>query len=243
MSSDTLTVFWNSVSATPLTWLGATLFAYLAARRLYAACGSHPFVNPVAVSIALLIVLLVASGTRYETYFDGAGLLHFLLGPAVVALAVPVYRSLDRLRAAWLPMSAAIVVGGCVAAASALLLASLLDASAQTALSLAPKSITAPVAMSVSERIGGLPPLTASLAVLTGIVGATLGTRVLDSLGIHEDCVRGVALGTTSHGIGTARALQLGAESGAFAGLAMAVSAFVSSIVVPWVVPMLGFGG
>ncbi len=179
-----------------------------------------PVSGPVA-GMVLLFATLVAHGRAFDSLQGSAdGLLRHL----------PLY---------FVPAG---VVGGCVAATSALLLASLFDASLQTALSLAPKSITAPVAMSVAERIGGLPSLTASLAVLTGIFGAVFGIPLLDWLGIHDDCIRGVALGTTSHGIGTARALQVSTEAGAFAGLAMALSTFASSIVVPWLVPALAVG-
>lgn len=242
MNANDVPQAWDMIVGSRATWLAGTLFAYLVARRVHRACASNAVANPVAVSIVLLVATLLATGTSYETYFDGAGLLQVLLGPAVVALAVPLHRRLDELRSAWLPMVAAIVVGACIAAGSAIALASLFGASPQTVLSLAPKSITAPVAMSVADRIGGIPSLTASLVVMTGILGAVFGTRILDWIGVRDDCIRGVALGATSHGIGTARALQVSAEAGAFAGLAMALTAFVSSIMLPWLVPVFGLG-
>jgi predicted murein hydrolase (TIGR00659 family) len=169
----------------------------------------------------------------YGSYFEGAQFVHFLLGPATVALAVPLYRQLAKLRTLWLPVCVALLAGACTAALSAAVIARLLGATPVTALSLAPKSVTAPVAMGISERVGGLPSLTAVLVVMTGILGAVLGSRIFDLLRIRDDSIRGVAMGVTSHGIGTARAFQISTEMGAFSGLAMALSALLSSLLLP----------
>jgi putative effector of murein hydrolase len=136
-----------------------------------------------------------------------------------------------------------VVVGVGVAAVSAMVSAHLLGASVETMLSLAPKSVTAPVAMGISEKIGGLPSLTAVLVVATGILGAVTGTRLLGWCGVRDDAIRGIAMGVTSHGIGTARAFQVSPTMGAFSGLGMALSAFATALLVPWLVRMLGLGG
>lgn len=231
-----LSDIWVYLSASPLLGLTVTLVAYLAAWHLYQRAGSNPLLNPVAVAVSLLIVFLLATGLPYSSYFAGAQFVHFLLGPATVALAVPLYRQLPRLRTLWLPVCVAVLAGVCSAALSAAVIARLLGATPVTALSLAPKSVTAPVAMGISERIGGLPSLTAVLVVMTGILGAVLGGKVFDLLRIRDDGIRGVAMGTTSHGIGTARAFQISGEMGAFSGLAMALTALASSLVLPWLV-------
>ena len=233
---------WVYLSASPLLWLSVTLVAYLAAFGLYRMAGDNPLLNPVALAVALLIAILLATGTPYATYFEGAQFVHFLLGPATVALAVPLYRHLGRLRRLWLPVVVAVVVGVTVAALSALAIAALLGGSVETQLSLAPKSVTAPVAMGIAEKLGGLPSLTAVLVVATGILGAVTGTRLLAWCGLRDDAVRGIAMGVTSHGIGTARAFQVSPAMGAFSGLGMALSAFATALLVPWLVRLLGIG-
>ena len=233
---------WVYLSASPLLWLSVTLVAYLAAFGLYRMAGDNPLLNPVALAVALLIAILLATGTPYATYFEGAQFVHFLLGPATVALAVPLYRQLGRLRRLWLPVVVAVVVGVTVAALSALAIAALLGGSVETQLSLAPKSVTAPVAMGIAEKLGGLPSLTAVLVVATGILGAVTGTRLLAWCGVRDDAVRGIAMGVTSHGIGTARAFQVSPAMGAFSGLGMALSAFATALLVPWLVRLLGIG-
>jgi predicted murein hydrolase (TIGR00659 family) len=220
-----------------------TLLAYLLAFTLYRKAGDNPLLNPVALAVALLIVILLATGTPYATYFEGAQFVHFLLGPATVALAVPLYRQLGRLRRLWLPVAVAVVVGVTVAALSAVAIAALLGGSVETQLSLAPKSVTAPVAMGIAEKLGGLPSLTAVLVVATGILGAVTGTRLLSWCGVRDDAVRGIAMGVTSHGIGTARAFQVSPAMGAFSGLGMALSAFATALLVPWLVRLLGVSG
>ena len=159
------------------------------------------------------------------------------------SLAVPLYRQLGRLRRLWLPVAVAVVVGVTVAALSAVAIAALLGGSVETQLSLAPKSVTAPVAMGIAEKLGGLPSLTAVLVVATGILGAVTGTRLLSWCGVRDDAVRGIAMGVTSHGIGTARAFQVSPAMGAFSGLGMALSAFATALLVPWLVRLLGVSG
>jgi predicted murein hydrolase (TIGR00659 family) len=234
---------WVYLAASPLLWLSVTLLAYLLAHALYRRTGENPLLNPVAVAVALLIAVLVATDTAYATYFEGAQFVHFLLGPATVALAVPLYRQLGRLRRLWLPIAIAVLVGVGVATVSAMAIAHLLGGSVETMLSLAPKSVTAPVAMGISEKIGGLPSLTAVLVVATGILGAVTGTRLLGWCGVRDDAIRGIAMGVTSHGIGTARAFQVSPTMGAFSGLGMALSAFATALLVPWLVRVLGLGG
>jgi predicted murein hydrolase (TIGR00659 family) len=236
MNETELAQVWVYLSATPLFGLTVTLVAYGLAQRLYVYAKSSPLLNPVVVSVAMLLVLLILTGMPYQTYFEGAKFVHFLLGPATVALAIPLYRQFAKLKKLWLPVLLALIAGVSIGGISAVLIAWLLGAETQTLLSLAPKSVTAPVAMGISERIGGLPSLTAVLVVTTGIIGAILGTRLFDLMRIRDDSVRGIAMGVAAHGIGTARAFQVSTEMGAFAGLAMALSAFTASVILPLLV-------
>ena len=228
-----LAELWVYLSATPLLFLTLTLVVYQAAYWIYRRAGFHPLLNPVAISIAVLVALLTLTDTPYETYFGGAQFVHFLLGPATVALAVPLHAQLGKLRRALWPILGALLAGAVTALASAVGIAWLLGASELTLLSIAPKSVTTPIAMGIVERLGGLPSLTAVLVVLTGIIGAVGAKYVLDLLRIRDHGVRGFALGTAAHGIGTARAFQESEEAGAFSGLAMGLCGLVTAVLFP----------
>lgn len=240
MTDHELFEIWVYLSESPLLHLTLTLLAYQLARSLHRLSGNHPLVNPVAIAVALLIAFLLATDTDYATYFEGAQFVHFLLGPATVALAIPLYGQLAKLRAIWQPVMLSVVAGVTTAALSSIAIAKLLGGSLVSQLSLAPKSATAPVAMGVSDAVGGLPSLTAVLVVMTGIVGAVMGSWIFDRLKIRDGSLRGIAMGVASHGIGTARAFQISPEMGAFAGLGMALSAGVTALLVPLLVRVLG---
>jgi len=230
---------WVYLSASPLLWLTLTLLAYIGAFALYEGSRFNPLVNPVAISVLLLTGLLAGTGTPYATYFEGAQFVHFLLGPATVALAVPLAEQMPKLRRAWFALTVGLLVGVVVAMVSALLFAWLLGASQATIASLAAKSVTTPVAMGISEKIGGIPSLTAVIVVLTGIVAAALGRFVFDALGVRSHAVRGFAIGLAGHGQGVARAFVVSEEAGAFAGLAMGLTALATALVAPWLAPWL----
>jgi predicted murein hydrolase (TIGR00659 family) len=229
-----LTEVWVYLSASPLLWLAATLVAYQLAVAVSRSVRSHPLANPVALAVALIVAVLSLTGTPYRTFFDGAQFVHFLLGPATVALAVPLYAQLLRLRKMAWPLAAALLAGSATAAGSAMATAHWLGGSPTTVLSLAPKSVTAPIAMGVAERIGGLPSLTAVLVVTTGIIGAALGPPLLGLLRVAEDEVKGFAIGVAAHGIGTARAFQISETAGAFAGLAMGLNGIITALLLPY---------
>lgn len=231
---------WVYLSASPLIGITITLVAYLVAYRLYCYAQYNPIMNPLVTAIILLITFLLVTNTSYEAYFEGGQFIHFLLGPATVALAIPLYQQISRLKKIWLPVSITLVLGVIISAFSSVLIARLLGASMQTQLSLAPKSVTTPVAMGISEEIGGLPSLTAVLVVITGILGSVIGTRLLKLMRIKDDSTKGIAMGLTAHGIGTASALQTSSEMGAFSGLAMALSALLTSVILPWLIGLLG---
>ncbi len=165
--------------------------------------------------------------------------MHFLLGPATVALAIPLYDQRARLTRLWLPLTLGLVAGVITAIASALGIAWALGASRETLLSLAPKSVTTPIAMGISEKIGGLPSLTAVFVILTGMIGAIIARPLLNALRIDSHPARGFAVGVAAHGIGTARAFQVSEQMGAFAGLAMGLTALMTAFIAPWLAPAL----
>jgi len=224
---------WVYLATSPLLWLTATLVAYQAANWVWSRCRMHPLANPVLLSIILLVVVLRVTGTEYRVYFDGAQFVHFLLGPATVALAIPLYRQVQSVRRSLPVLLAALCAGSITAASSAMLIAWALGASHETVMSLGPKSVTTPIAMGIAEAIGGLPSLTAVLVMLTGITGSALGPWVLARLRIDDQRAQGLAMGLASHGVGTARALQIGEVAGAFAGLAMGLNGLATSLALP----------
>ena len=230
---------WVYLQTTPLFWLTATLAACLVADLIAKAAHRHPLVNPVAIAIALLGALLKLTGADYKTYFDGAQFVHFLLGPATVALGVPIYDNLALIRRNVWPLAASLVVGAIVAIGSAVLVAKGLGAPRPVLIALGPKSITAGVAMAVTEGLGGPAPLTGVLVIATGILGAVIVTPLMNMLGVTDYAARGFAVGLASHGIGTARAFAVDPVAGVFAGLAMGLNAVVTPAVIPALLPWL----
>ena len=237
MNTVRLVDVWVYLSASPLLHLTMTVGAYVFSDWVYRKSGNRSLLHPVLIAVIVLVAILSAPDTGYASYFDGAQFVHFFLGPATVALAVPLYSNFARLREMWLPLSVGLLAGALTAALSAVFLAWLFDAAPQTLLALAPKSVTAPVAMGITEKLGGPASLTAILVVSTGILGAVIGPTVLDWCRVNDPAVRGFAMGTTSHGIGTARAFQESEVAGAFSGLAMGLNTLLSSLLIP---PLLG---
>ena len=224
---------WTYLNREPLLWLTVTLIAYAIGDRLFNLSGRKPWANSVLIAVILLATALALTGTSYTTYFEGAKFVHFMLGPATVALAVPLFSNLAKVRRSALPMLGALFAGSLTAMLSALGIAWALGVRGEVLLSLAPKSVTAPVAMGVSESIGGSPTLTAVMVILTGIIGAIVVTPLLNLLKITDWRARGFAVGVSAHGIGTARALQVNETAGAFAGIGMGLNAILTAILAP----------
>ena len=224
---------WVYLSATPLFGLTATIVTYVLAQTVYLRLNQAPSANPVLWTVLVLAALLTVSGTPYPTYFAGAQFIHFLLGPAVVALAWPLWQRRLEVRRRAVAILLAALLGGTVAALSAVGVGYALGLPTEVIMSLAPKSVTAPVAMGVAEKIGGIPALAAVFAVLTGLIGAVSGKYLFDVLGVHSFATRGFALGTAAHGIGAARALQVNADAGAYAGLALGLQVLLASFLMP----------
>jgi predicted murein hydrolase (TIGR00659 family) len=230
---------WVYLSGSPLLWLTATLVAYVIADAIAAACKRHPLANPVLISVILVAGVLLATGTTYPTYFAGAQFVHFLLGPATVALAVPLVRNLPHVRRTLVPMAVALLIGSLTAIISAVLLAQAFGLGRAATLALAPKSSTAAIAMGIADKIGGDPALTAVLVILTGVTGAIVVTPLMNALRLKNYAARGFAAGLASHGIGTARAFQVSPIAGTFAGIALGLNGLLTALLVPVIVRWL----
>ena len=228
-----LETLWVYLAATPLLWLTATLAAYVAADRLSRATGRNPLANPVLIAVVLLSVVLTATGTPYPVYFEGAQFVHFLLGPATVALAVPLHENWAVVKRSLMPILGALVAGSVTAVLSAVGVGLIFGMPAEALASLAPKSVTAAIAMGVSREIGGDPSLTATLVIATGILGAVMVTPLMNALRLTDYRARGFAAGVASHGIGTARAFQVDPVAGAFAGIALGLNGLLTALIVP----------
>ena len=224
---------WVYLASTPLFGLTATLAVYVAAQWGYDRLGRAPWANPVLWSVVCIGCVLVITRTPYPTYFAGAQFVHVMLGPAVVALAWPLWLRRSELRRRVLALNLAALAGGLAAGGSAVAMAWAFGLPMDVLRSLAPKSVTAPVAMGIAERIGGVPALAAVFAVITGMVGALSAKYLFDALGIRDWAVRGFALGTASHGIGAARALQVHEDAGAYAGIALGLQVLWASLLMP----------
>jgi predicted murein hydrolase (TIGR00659 family) len=227
---------WVYLSGSPLLWLTATLVAYVIADAIAVACKRHPLANPVLMAVILVAGILLATGTEYPTYFAGAQFVHFLLGPATVALAVPLIHYLPHVKRTAVPMAVALVVGSFTAVVSAVLLAQTFGLDRASTLALAPKSSTAAIAMGIADKIGADPALTAVLVILTGITGAIVVTPLMNALRLKNYAARGFAAGLASHGIGTARAFQVSPIAGTFAGVALGLNGLLTALVVPVVI-------
>jgi predicted murein hydrolase (TIGR00659 family) len=223
-------------------WLPCTLLLFAASSWLYRKLNKAPVANPTLLTIAALVVMLVGVGVPYKAYFESVAIIHYMLGTAVVALALPLYRNVGRLKGRRMGMAAALVAGSLTSMLVGLSVAILAHASASTVLSLAPKSATAAVSMEISRIIGGAPAVTATLTILTGIIGAIAGPYVLNILRVFEPEARGFAMGVASHGIATARAFSEGEVAGSFAGLGMVLNAILTALFVPPVVRLMGYG-
>jgi putative effector of murein hydrolase len=224
---------WVYLSGSPLLALTLTLAAWQLGTWLYERSGRHPLVNPVAIAVAAVAVAILAIDMPYATYFQGAQFVHFLLGTATVSLAVPIHRGLAQLRGRVLPLAAALLGGGAASIGVAIGMARLLGVDAPLQQGLWAKSVTAPIAMGVAERIGASPTLTAVYAVVTGVLGAALGRFVLDAVGCRAWWQRGAAIGIAAHGIGTSRAFTVHPEAGAWASLAMGLHGVVGAVLIP----------
>ncbi|MCW5624506.1 MAG: LrgB family protein [Burkholderiales bacterium] len=235
-----ITEIWVYLSGSPLLALILTLAAYQLGLWIYEKTGRNPLANPVAIATVTIALTISAIDMPYARYFEGAQFVHFLLGTATVSLAVPIYRGLSGLKGRVIPLTAALLGGGLTSILCAVLLGRLLGLDDLLIGGLYAKSVTAPIAMGVAERIGASPTLTAVFAVCTGVLGAALGRFVLDAVGSRAWWQRGFALGTAAHGIGTSRAFSVSEEAGTYSSLAMGLHGVAGAVLIPWAAKLLG---
>lgn len=238
-STTNLEVLWVYLSTSPLAGLSITLVAYLFAYYVQQKSRANPLANTVLIAVLLIIALLYFSNTSYQDYFVGAQFIHFLLGPATVALALPLYRQLADMSRYLLPIIIAMTLGISAGTVSIILIARYLGADFATQMSLSVRSVTAPVAMGIAEQIGGIASLSIVMVLLTGIFGAIFGGRILKLLGIRSEMIIAVGMGNNSHGIGTARAFTINQRKGAYAALAMALAVVLNALLLPWLVTLI----
>jgi predicted murein hydrolase (TIGR00659 family) len=225
---------WTALLLSPAFGVAVTLICYQAGCCLQRHARGNPLCNPVLFAIAAVIAVLLLSGTEYQTYFTTAAWLHFLLGPATVALAIPLYKNIGEIRRSALAIGTAVVAGTVVASGSAMAIAWSLGASSSVIRSIAAKSATTPIAMGVSAQIGGIPELTAVLVVATGVLGALCAPEIALLVGVRSWRARGLAAGVAGHGIATSRMLSLNETAGAFAGLAMGLCGLLTAVLLPF---------
>jgi putative effector of murein hydrolase len=220
---------------TSLLWLPVTVGIYYAALRLQSV-SKTPALNPTLISIVAIALVLLLTRVEYRTYFQAVSILHYLLGAAIVALAVPLYKNLGAIDWRNSRPLGALLAGSLASFGIGVLCAFLMHASPTVLLSIAPKSATAAVSMEIAESIGGIPALAACLTIWTGMTGAIVGPALLTACGVHCPTARGVALGTVSHGIATARAFAEGQLTGCWASIALTINAVVTALSVPAII-------
>ena len=231
---------WTGLVHSPLLGITLTLAAYQGARWLWRRTRGNSLANPVLVAIVLVAGFLLVARIDYADYLRGGQYIAFLLGPATVALAVPLYLQFTRIRRSAPMILLAVVAGSLTAITVGILATRLGGGSTALALSMAPKSATTPVSIAVSQTSGGIPALTAVFTIVTGVLGAVAAPAVLSLIRVRDERVRGLAVGVVSHGIGTARLLADEPAAGAFAALAMAINALVTAIAVPLLIAVPG---
>lgn len=230
---------WTTLGPTPLLWLTVTLGAYLCGQAIQRLCGGAAWASPVLIGIILVVCVLMASGTRYEVYFGGAQFIHFLLGPATVVLGVPLANNLGQVRRCLTGMGLALIAGSITSLVTGVVLVKALGGSVVLAMSMAPKGVTTPIAMAVAEQVGGLPTLTATLAILGGIVAAVLGEPILRRMGISDWRAHGLAAGIAGSGVAAAQIARRDPLAAAFSALGIGLNGLLTAIIAPIVLMWL----
>jgi putative effector of murein hydrolase len=234
----TIANLWMPLATSPLVWLAATIAMYVIGLLVQRLCGNAPIANPVLIAIVLVAAVVLATGTSYRTYFSGAQFLNFLLGPATIALAVPLAKNLAVVRANLRGTSLALLAGSVTSIVSGVAIVWLLGGSRIVALSMAPKAATTPIAMAVSEQIGGVPALTAALAILGGIVAAITGQQILHVLRINDWRAHGFAAGVAGSGIAAAQVASRDELGAAFAALGIGLNGLLTALLAPMLVAL-----
>ncbi|MGN7998662.1 LrgB family protein [Sphingomonas sp. 22176] len=225
-----MTGAWNLLRETPLFWLAVTLLVFEGADQLSKRSNRHPLCHPVLLATPVLIAILLATRTPYPLYANNTAMLGFLLGPATVGLAVPLWRNRALVRRAAGPLLLALFAGSLTAIVSVTGIVWAFGGSARILATVVPRSVTTPVAMALAQQLGGIPALAAVVVLIAGVFGAMIATPLLNALRISDYRVRGFAAGVAAHGFGTARAFQVTEIGGTFAGIGMALNAAMTAL-------------
>ena len=228
------------IMSNPIILLAITFGIYYVARQIQK-CTGWIVLNPILITIAALIALLQLTGISYETYEQGGQYIDFWLKPAIVALGVPLYQHLGQIRRQLLPILMSQLVGCLVGLVSVTLIASALGASHEVIVSLAPKSVTTPIAMEVCKTSGGIPSLTAAIVVIVGLFGAVFGFKILEVWRVRNPFSQGISMGTAAHAVGTSRAMEKGETYGAYSSLGLILNGVLTALLTPFVLKLLGF--
>lgn len=221
------------VSNAPLTWLIITISAYKIGVLIYEKSGKNAFLQPIVIAYAIMLPILLVAKVPYKEYFSAVSMLHFFLGPATVALALPLYKNLKLIRAYFVPILITLVAGGIFTILSAVGILWLFGASKITMLSMTTKSVTAPITLITANDIGANASLAVGFVVITGLLGALIGTPIFRLLKIKHDAAKGFALGLLSHAVGTARAFEISENAAAFSALAMGLVGVFIAVFLP----------
>ena len=227
------------IMSNPIILLAITFGIYYVARQIQKRTG-WVVLNPILITIAALIALLQLTGISYETYEQGGQYIEFWLKPAIVALGVPLYQNLGQIRRQLLPILMSQLVGCLVGLVSVTLIASALGASHEVIVSLAPKSVTTPIAMEVCKTSGGIPSLTAAIVVIVGLFGAIFGFKILEVWHVRNPFSQGISMGTAAHAVGTSRAMEKGETYGAYSSLGLILNGVLTALLTPFVLKLLG---
>ena len=227
------------IMSNPIILLAITFGIYYVARQIQKWTG-WVVLNPILITIAALIALLQLTGISYETYEQGGQYIEFWLKPAIVALGVPLYQNLGQIRRQLLPILMSQLVGCLVGLVSVTLIASALGASHEVIVSLAPKSVTTPIAMEVCKAAGGIPSLTAAIVVIVGLFGAIFGFKILEVWHVRNPFSQGISMGTAAHAVGTSRAMEKGETYGAYSSLGLILNGVLTALLTPFVLKLLG---
>ena len=228
------------IMSNPIILLAITFGIYYVARQIQKWTG-WVVLNPILITIAALIALLQLTGISYETYEQGGQYIEFWLKPAIVALGVPLYQNLGQIRRQLLPILMSQLVGCLVGLVSVTLIASALGASHEVIVSLAPKSVSTPIAMEVCKTSGGIPSLTAAIVVIVGLFGAIFGFKILEVWHVRNPFSQGISMGTAAHAVGTSRAMEKGETYGAYSSLGLILNGVLTALLTPFVLKLLGF--
>lgn len=215
-----------------------TVVVYILAQRLYQKLNVI-FLNPVLLAIVAVIVFLKIVDIDYSVYSSNTKAISFWLNPSVVALAVPLYQQMEKIKKDWIRILLATMSGSLVGIVSVVLLAKLFGASQEVIYSLAPKSVSTPIALNISEYIGGIPPLTAAVVVSVGILGVVLGESIMKLIRVKEPEAIGLAMGTAAHALGTAKIATRGETYGSYSAMGLAINGILTSIFIPQLLPLL----